>query len=414
MTDYIASFDNSDVEYDISDLYCPDVVVQRKAPTHTLRRWSRYYYIPPGEYVVNVTRPKCGNDGIPVTEMDEHFSDKTVFNHPGYYGTKGTESKVSLGKKDLYDKFIFYVEELCSSKTDTYDKYSNMIKTAYKVPIIGFFKNETTPRYWYQSCAPHKDVHEEKFISIRHKLYSLDKYYRQVGLEYGELNIPKDYFEPVKPDVGEHHYPPHKTSYRKEHLTFSFHHDVTISSLVLKPEKMSFKHVHGDNVHSRYERQNTSLLRKQKYYIKVLENEPGFISKFEMQYRSELTNGQWVKHGIYNGNVSIADCVKISFDEIQVKEVRIIPISFHKSFDGVQINFVGKSQAKPSSDEVFVTYEVCTPRDGKYLTCSSKFSEKNCGHESDAKTWWKFGQSRKKRDKRDMIQESIRNLIRDY
>ncbi len=413
MTDYIASFDNSDVEYDIADIYCPDVVLQRKAPTHTLRHHARYYYNPQTEYVVNVTRPKC-DDGIPVTEMDEHFSDKSVFTHPGYYGTKGTESEVSLGKKDLYDKFVFYVEELSSSKTVTYDKSSNMVKTAYKVPIIGFVKNETSPRYLHQSYAPSTDVHEEKFISIRHKLYSLDKYYREVGLEYGELNIPKDYFEPVKPDVGEHHYPPHKTSYRKEHLTFSFHHDVTISSLQMKPEKMSFKHVHGDNVHSRYERQNTSLMRKQKYHIKVLENEPGFISKFELQYRSELTNGQWVKHGIYNGNVSIADCVKISFDEIQVKEVRIIPISFHKSFDGVQINFVGKSFAKPTSDEVFVTYEVCTPRDGKYLTRSSKVSEKNYGSNTDKKFMKNWIQWKKNRATQDMIQESIRNSIRDY
>ncbi len=117
-----------------------------------------------------------------------------------------------------------------------------------------------------------------------------------------------------------------------------------------------------------------------------------------------------MKHSIYNGNVSILDSVKISFDEIQVKEVRIIPISFHKSFEGVQISFVGKGQAKPASDEVFVTYEVCTPRDGKYMTYSSKVSEKNYAIENEAKIWWKLGQWQKKRDKRDMIQDSIRDF----
>jgi hypothetical protein len=405
MTDFITSFSNSDVEYDLDEMhniYCPDVVLQRKAPTHTLRHKGTRFLTPPHEYVVNVTRPKC-DDGIPVTEMDEYFTDKDIW-VPSYY--HGYKNNIPLGKKEMHDKFVFYVEELCSSKTVTFDKYSNMIKTAYKVPIIGFLE-KSEPLYHYTQPLPREDVLEQKFISIRHKLYSLDKYYREIGLEYGELNIPKDYFEHVKPDSGEHCYTPHKTSYQKEHLTFSFHHDVMISSLVLKPEKMSFKYVHGDNTHSHYERKNTSLLLKQKYFIKVLENEPGFISKFELQYRSELTHSQWVKHSIYNGNVSIADSVKISFDEIQVKEIRIVPISFHKSFDGVQISFIGKSQIKPASDEVFVTYEVCTPRDGKYLTYSSKVSEKNNGMKSEIKNWWKFGQYQKKRDKRDLIKDSI-------
>jgi hypothetical protein len=403
------TFDYSS-DSDTQNAYCPDTILQRKAPTHTLRRKGSRVVNPLHEFVVNVIRPTC-EDGVPVTEMDEYFSDKDMFKERCI----GFKSNIPLGKKDMYDKFIFYVEELYSSKTVTYDKQSNMIQTFYKVPIIGFL--ESKPKYHYNQSLHHnvrEDVREEKFISIGHKLYSLDKYYREIGSEYGELNVPKDYFETVKLNCGEHYYPPHKTSYGKETITFSFHHDIAISSLIIKPEKMSFKRVHGDNTHSRYERLNTSLLRKQKYHIKVLENEPGFISKFELQYRSELTNGQWVKSGVYNGNVGIADCVQISFDEIQVKEIRIIPITFHKSFEKIQISFIGKGQVKPTSDEVFVTYEICTPRDGKYITYSSKVIEKNYGHHSEMNEWKKLAQCQKKRDKCDAIRDSIRDSIRDH
>jgi hypothetical protein len=245
--------------------------------------------------------------------MDEHISDKTIFCSTRYYQTNGMrENNIPLGKKEMYDNFIFNIEELCSSKSVIFDKRSNMNKTVYKVPIIGYFKHDIQSSYQFpMSTIDVDDANDEKFIMIRHKLYSVDKYYREVNLEYGELNIPKNYFDNIKLNETEKFYTSHKTSCAKDNITFSFHHDVKISSLVIKPEKMSFKCVHGDNTLSRYDRRNTQLMRKQKYSIKVLENEPGFISKFEMHYRSELTNGQWVKHGIYNGNVGIANTAPV-------------------------------------------------------------------------------------------------------
>ncbi len=405
MTDIIDSFD-------FSNVYSPDVVFQRKASTHTLRRRN---YTTPTEHIVTVKRFHS-EEGIPVTQMDEHISDKTIFCPTSYYQTNGMrENNIPLGKKEMYDNFIFNIEELCSSKSVTFDKSSNMNKTVYKVPIIGYFKHDFKKYSQFSMSKIDSDdmndvnvVNDEKFIMIRHKLYSVDKYYREIGLEYGELNIPKNYFDVDKPNETEKYFTPHKISCIKDNITFSFHHDVKISSLVIKPEKMSFKCVHGDNSLSRYDRRNTQLMRKQKYSIKVLENEPGFISKFELLYRSELTNGQWVKHGIYNGNAGIADTVKIAFDEIQVKEIRIIPISFHKSFEHVDIKFVGHNDTKPTSDELFVIYEISIPRDGKYLKYSSKISDKY-KYSHDDKYWGlkHYRDSKQKRYTREMIRESM-------
>jgi hypothetical protein len=397
MTNIIDSFD-------FSDVYCPDVEFQRKASTHTLRQRN---YTTPTEYAVTIKRYRS-DDGIPVTQMDEYFSDKSIYCKPSSYGTYGSENVFPLGKNDMYDDFIFNIEEYCSSKSIIYDKCSNMNKTIYKVPIIGFVQNEFHKSTHNTHDTLDTDVHDEKFIMIRHKLYSLDKYYREVGLDYTEVNIPKNYFEDVKLDETEKYYTSHKTSFAKDNITFSFHHDMKISSLVIKPEKMSFKNVYSDNTYSRYDRHNKQLMRKQKYSIKVLENEPGFISKFELIYRSELTNGQWVKHGIYNGNISIADTVKISFDEIQVKEIRIIPISFHKTFEHVNIKFIGQNDAKPTSNELFVIYEISIPRDGKYLKYSSKISDKYNHSHNDMYPYLKrYLYGKQKRYTRDMIRECM-------
>jgi hypothetical protein len=390
------------------DIYCPEYVFQRKTSTHTLRQ--RNYTCSP-EHVVTIKRPRC-EDGIPITELDQYLSDKSIYSSGRTYGKYVSENEVSLGKKEMYEAFLFYSEEFCSSKTVTYDRTSNMTKTTYQVPIIGYFASKFGNTSYSHSpisaMVDMKMANDEKFIMVNRKMYSLDKYYREVGLDYVEVNVPANYSTDTNLDDGEHYYSSDKVACFKDNITYSFHHEVNISSLIIKPEKMSFKHVHGDNTYSRFERRNPSLMRKPKYFINVLENEPGFISKFELQYRSELTHGQWFKHGIYNGNISMADCVKISFDEIQVKEVRIVPISFHKSFEKVQIKFVGNNTVQVTADDVFVIYELSTPRDGKYLTYSSKVLEKSNiskkSFEKDLKRW-RYGKKHREHD--DMINDCI-------
>jgi len=402
MTDLIGS-------YDIPDLYCPDAIFQRTASRHTLRQRN---YTSPSEYIVNVKRFRC-NDGIPITQMDDYICDKSIFGTPSQHGTYGSDIDIPLGKKEMYDAFIFYIEELCSSKTTTYDKRYNMNKTSYKVPIIGYFQNDLPSPSQHEMLMDTDLTKDDdsKFIMIRHKMYSLSKYYREVGLEYTEVNIPPKYFLNVKLDDKEKFYTPHNAVCSKDKITFSFHHDIVISSLLIKPEKMRFKHVHGDSTYSRFDRRNKSIMRKPKYYINVLENNPGFISKFELQYRSELTNGRWVKHGIYNGNVSISDTVKISFDKIQVKEMRIIPITFHESFEHVEIKFIGDNYDKISSDEVFVIYEISAPRDGTYLTYSSKVLQQHSLHKNILNDMKIYRHGKEKRHTQEMIRDSLKHTF---
>jgi hypothetical protein len=400
-------FDSNYDQYDkdVQYVYAPDVEIQRKKDSHTLRKCRQHA---PTEHVVKIFRPKC-KEGIPITEIDHYFNDKFAFIEKHHYNMGGATA--TLSKKEIFDSFTFHIEELCSSKTVTFNKKSNMVVTSYKVPIIGHMCDDH--HVLSSSMAASSDAKSyDKFIMIRGKLYSINKYYREAGLEYGELIIPPNYFSSnsnVASD--EHAYVPHKSSNTSDSITFSFHHDVLISSIVVQPEMMKFKKVHTDNSYTRYDRQNTDLLRKQKYAINVLENEPGFISKFELAYRSELTNGKWVKHGIYNGNVSVVDSVKIVFDEIQVKEIRIIPISFHKSFDKIRLSFIGKGQVQPHSDEVFVTYELFTPRDGVYLKYRSKIPHKT-GYTtkySEPKLYYDEHQ-----DKTRFMKMNIRDAMRDY
>jgi hypothetical protein len=407
-------FETSDDHVDPT-LYCPCVEAHRKTDSHTMRKRGG---TAPSEHVVKISRPKC-EDGVPITEMDKYFNDRYVFIKKASYRLRD-QFDASLGKNGLFDNFTYNIEELCDSKTITFNKDSMMIVTAYKVPIIGYMSLESSDYYSRVSRASpatpatradSDTTHDEKYIMIHGKLYSPNKYYREVGLEFCELVVPRDYFSPkfnVGPD--EHAYVPHKTSSTKEFITFSFHHDVTISSIVVKPEMMTFKKIHSDNSFTRYDRQNTDLLRKQKYAINVLENEPGFVSKFVLTYRSELTDGKWVKHGIYNGNVSIVDSVKISFDEIQVKEIRITPISFHKSFEKIRLSFVGKAMGQPKSDELFVTYEMSTPRDGHYQKYSSKVSDKTYTPYKEFRDYKEYLYENNKR----FNKFNIRECMRDY
>lgn len=400
------TFNNFDYsEVDISDshdsVYAPDFTVQRRPDSHTMRKYAHDTH---HEYLVKIIRPECV-DGIPVTEMDEYLGDCA-------FRSYDWSQTIPLQKKELYERFIFDIEEQCVEKSTTYDKKENLNKTKYKVPAIGLLVDHQPPSYGTVSGAKYSKVDdddEHKFIMIRNKMYPINKYYRECGLDFGEIKLPENYFSNISLcEDNEAVYNVSKVGYSKGVMTYSFHHSMKISSLVIRPELMKFKQVSGDNSNSRYDRMNPSLLRKKKYHINVLENEPGFVSKFEMQFRSELTNNQWMKFGVFNGNVSISDSTKISFDEIVAKEIRIIPLSFHNSFEHIQVNFIGKCPVKTKSDEIFVTYEVSVPRDGKYLGHSSKICDSFKVPVSEFRTWNKEAKRIKKReDRHDMHQKIV-------
>jgi hypothetical protein len=399
MTEFITTFDNIDIA-NVEDYYNPDFTLQRRPNSHTMRKPTHHYS--QYEHVVDITRPECP-EGIYVTDMDECLSDK-IFR----YNYSNSSKQVVLHKKDLYERFVFEIEEKCVEKTISYDKLTCMNKTKYKVPAIGVLVGftENSPYKVNQKAA---DLNEmiQKFIMIRGKMYPVGKYFRENGLEYSELDLPVNYFSTQSLcEDGETRYCPTKTDISKEVLTYSFHHDMKISSIILQPGLMKFKRVSSDNRISRYDRMNPLLLRKKNHHINVLENDPGFISKFEMFYRSDLTNGQWVKHGIFNGNVTVTDFTKISFDEIVAKEIRIIPLCFHKSCENIRVTFIGKCKVQPKSDEIFVTYEVSVPRDGKYMKYSTKVCDSNV-NTAEARDWKKYMMQHKKREERHQMRERI-------
>jgi hypothetical protein len=404
MSNYITSFDNFCVpdEY-LGAIYAPDITFERRSNSHTMRKCNMHTM---REYSVEITRPQYtgSENGVYVTEMDEHLDSK-AFNH-GYNNLPVT---IALHKNELYEQFIFDIEENCVEKSTTYDKFSNMNKTKYKVPVIGVLVGITHQSSYAPQNIAFDDEKEElqKFIMIRGKIYPIGKYFRENGLEYSEIHLPENYFSKKSVcEDGETSYYPQKTSFLKDILTYSFHHDMKISSVVIRPELMKFKQVSSDNRMSRYDRANPSILRKKKYHINVLENDPGFMSKFELSYRSEQTNGQWVKHGIFNGNVSNIDFTKISFDEITAKEIRIVPLSFHKSYEHIQVTFIGKCKVQSKSEELFVTYEVSIPRDGKYMKYSSKNCDSNVNN-TENRDWKQWKVKDKKRELLNEIRERI-------
>lgn len=74
------------------------------------------------------------------------------------------------------------------------------------------------------------------------------------------------------------------------------------------------------------------------------------------------------------------DSTRITFDAILIRELKIVPTNFHKSFDKVKITPIGLSiSSAPTSDEMFVTYTLMTPHDGKYLKFYDKVIDKNRG-----------------------------------
>jgi hypothetical protein len=396
-----------DVGDDVTIAYEPDFTLQPRPNSHTMRKCCQHFS--PQEYIVKITRPVCTDhsSGVYVTDMDNHLSDKTL--QKKTYGSGITV--FSLHKKELYDHFIFEIEENCVEKTITYDMQTNMNKTKYKVPVIGMLVYPTSqkPAYNFYEVSHAETEDVQKFIMIRKKMYPIGQYFIEKGLEYIKLQLPVNYFSNTLCEDGEVSYCPRKTNYAKNSMTYSFHHDMKISSIIIRPELMKFKQVSSDNRMSRYDRANPAILRKKNYHINVLDNDPAILYKFELSYRSEQTDGRWVKHGDFNGNNSNIDFTKISFDEIMANEIRIIPYSFYKSFEHIRITFIGKCKVQPKSDELFVTYEVSIPRNGKYVGFRTKISDVHSMNpfSSEEREWNKFAKQEKKRQSYHVIRDSI-------
>jgi hypothetical protein len=306
------------------------------------------------DYMVNVVRPYNMKE-IPVTQMDSMIQINNPYRRDS-----------SLRKGYLFEQFISKIEEIAESKKVRYQKHDNMISTHYYVPVTGFISNPNKKIYPCSNTSHDFNQYsfaKERFIVIGSNRYSTLYSYKKVRDSYVKLAMVDINDQDFYSD-NEQKYLSTSTLVRTNYIQLKYHHDISINSLVVYPEKLIFESIHGDGMNCAAKGCN-----KSKHTINVLKNNPGYITRFTLYYRSSKTQGKWVNHGNYTGCTNMFTPVKVSFDTISVNEIRIVPIHFVNKFDKVKIWAVGEtSWSKPiESGSITVEYVVKTPRDGVYV-----------------------------------------------
>lgn len=368
------------IENPDDELYCPDFSVTRRPVKHTMVRcmgWNKYE-----QPIVTVTRPGDKYPLVPVTEIDDVIG-MSYFSHE--------EIDISLGKNNMFDTVHDALDTYATSMNKTFDVYTNMEKRTYTVPVIGYIDIRSTTTYdfdcdyfhnghkWKPSAGNtsrnhiHGDnVPRERFI-MDGDTYSTLKKYKRHGSKYVALNIPSD---TQSDHLGENEqkFRVAKFSPNKSSITITLPKETILSGFTLEPEKMIFEQIHSTTIRCGHH------CSKMKHHISCLKNDPGFVITFKLFIRSSLTDGQWLSLGTFSGNSSMYDSTRIAFENLQVKEFRIVPTNYHTSYDKIRITPIGPSISSTSvSDEEFVTYTLKTPRDGKYHQCFDKVVDKYQG-----------------------------------
>jgi hypothetical protein len=358
-------------EEDFSGLYYPDFTLVRMQTKHTKRTATSVSFEGEPDIEVSCDRPKSDVYGeIPITEVDCLLTSHQIC----------TSQIFNIGKNNTFNTMIPALEEVATEIKKSFCVNDMRDVTTYKVPVTGFYKKETRDydlayRISYPKYIPftNKVIPDssprERIVVINGETYSNFRTYKRSGTGFVPLNFR------LSPDISisetEQIFRPSKKSMNRDSITFSFGKHVSISSLVLHPEAKRYEYVHSTILQCRHN------CLKSRHCICVLKNDPQFISKFELHYRSENTNGQWVKHGVFAGCTSMNDDVRINFDEIKVKELRVIPVIVHNGFDKTKIDIVGNLvNDNPVSDDLFVTYTIRTPRDGQY---TRRYDKTHCG-----------------------------------
>jgi hypothetical protein len=270
--------------------------------------------------------------------------------------------RCSLSKDDRFNWVVPELEEMACSKTTHFNKLGNQTITSYEVPACGFLvsKNKANAKRakfnpQTQSMQPAQSRH---IVVIGGKKYSNKCFYYQIGSKFIKIKLPANWSDsstasPVcQPD--EQTYLSKKINWRKDSIDITYHNDIRVDYLSMHPSKPNFRMIHSDSVCN-------SSCTNESHCIKVLNNDPGYITKFDMYYRSSLTDGKWVKHGTFTGCTNWYEAVKVNIDPILVKEIRIVPTDFHNSWDNTMFHSIGKDPIKPKlSTDDFVEYQVVT------------------------------------------------------
>jgi hypothetical protein len=319
-------------------------IVYSKPSGHTLR--YRYYSDAPKDYIVECKRAFSTMDEILLTEADDVLPITQILMPPRH-------SEISLHKHNLHNDFIDALESSCIEKSEKYDKFHDMMIRTYTVPVIdslnksdfiqpdiyqpvecpkksyprksGFFQKKTRPPRGYRFYEARKERDSIKnLIRINGDIYDSTRKYKRVN---GSL-VPITMHSCIKTELDRYERRVKGSVSISKNVTCRFRSDFEIKGFILKPEKMKFEKIYAD-------RKKNS---KNNSFIECIVNDPGYIASFEMYYRSTDTDGEWVKLGIFSGNSSAFEDVKISFDEIiNMKEFRIVPLSHYGKFEKISV-----------------------------------------------------------------------------
>lgn len=361
-------------------------ITSTKQSGHTFR-WSDNKYRNRDRFTFECTRtyPKSLYNVIPITEVDSLLSNREIHSLQQIDPNRYRRPAFTLNKSELFNDFIEACEEFATEKTVTYDKKTGLDTYKYTVPIVDYLNLEKIPcrediseqtpcpkptargkkpqqksgnkRRSYKFYEMKKDEAEKaKYVVIDGNRYNSNYIHKSTASGYEQIvTHPKQ-----KIELGDSKkLLRSKTSQSKTSITTSFPNDSTVCGIILHPEPMKFDVVHGDE-----EQHNGNRKQQLLNFINILVNSPHYVSKFKLEYRSTNTNGQWVEHGIFDGNSSIYDATKIDFDEIVAKEIRIIPITHTGSFDKVVIESITVADTKLNvPEETTVTYIMYLPHD---------------------------------------------------
>ncbi len=371
---------NPSYNYDTADHVCDYTKEERVRRHHTYRRQLSHF---DPDIMVSVKRPDV-KGGVYVTPIDgiiEPVFDGFRYNFSNKYHDK---FDYSLRKSGKFDTFFSMIEELAVSKHDVFDRRFNQMSTVFTVPCIDFvtFKSKSPKYSRTDHFVPRQ--RKERFIQYGRNTYSnIHTYMRSEG-DLVKLNIPPAYYSDIK--LHEDHeqlFVAHKTIRKDDMIHIVYHHDLTVNSIILRPEKLIFEMVHGDKMcHTR--------CRKSKHYLKILKNDPGYVTRFNLYYRSEA-GGVWIHHGTHVGCLNMFMPVKIEFDTIVAKELRLVPVEWVGSFDKVSFNAVGPAVTTHiDSKEQHVTYTIFSStagqtkqRDNFLYTSKRRFKNKEKTAEKD-------------------------------
>lgn len=352
-------------------------------PTGNTLRMS-YNYGPQG-FGYECVRHSTKDGRIPITEADDVLNIRDIldsaFSPRGSWSSYHSRRTFSLEHHDLFDTFIELLKSKCTSMVSTYNKRSGTDTTTYTLPVTNYLnpsdyfqediynpiecpkkgtkkkqqvsskKRKSHSWKWYETRKV-TDEQRYKCIRINGNLYNVENVYKRVANGFEAIVVHKTPESLLNVDEQS----VKNTCSVGTGVVVKFHNDTKINGFILEPERMIFENVYeDDNFRSRRNRS--------KGFIKCLVNDPGFITKFKLSYRT--AHSDWIEHGIYDGNSSYHDYVKIVFDEeLIAKELRIEPINHKGSFEKVSVRPYVKYIPDEKDDEITeVTYRVIIPRE---------------------------------------------------